>query len=125
MNNLVINELSEKWQKSGINKGDLILLHSNITRLLLDFKSRGIKLDLNLIIESFLTSVGSQGTLLLPLFNFNFTKGETFNIKSTPSKMGVLTEYFRKNFNIIRTGHPIYSFAVYGRKANHFFKNFN
>ena len=46
MNNLVVNELSEKWQKSGINKGDVILLHSNIRRLLLDFKSRGIKLDI-------------------------------------------------------------------------------
>ena len=120
MNNLVVNELSEKWQKSGINKGDVILLHSNIRRLLLDFKSRGIKLDINLIIESFLDSVGPGGTLLLPLFNFSFTKGETFNINSTPSKMGVLTEYFRKNFNIIRTGHPIYSFAAYGKKTNYF-----
>ena len=24
MNNLVINELSEKWEKSGINKGDVV-----------------------------------------------------------------------------------------------------
>ena len=120
MNNLVINELSEKWEKSGINKGDVVLLHSNIKRLLLDFKSRGIKLDIELIIKSFLDSVGSEGTLILPLFNFSFTKGETFNINSTPSKMGALTEYFRKNFNIVRTGHPIYSFAVYGKKISNF-----
>ena len=74
MNNLVINELSEKWEKSGINKGDVVLLHSNIKRLLLDFKSRGVKLEIRLIIESFLDSLGPEGTLILPLFNFSFTK---------------------------------------------------
>ena len=61
-----------------------------------------------------------KGTLIIPLFNFGFTKGETFDINSTPSKMGVLTEFFRKNYNIIRTGHPIYSFGVVGSKNNKF-----
>ena len=34
--------------------------------------------------------------------------------------MGSLTEYVRKNKNIIRTGHPIYSFGVIGAKENKF-----
>ena len=35
-------------------------------------------------------------------FDFGFANGETFDINSTPSKMGILTEFFRKNFKIIR-----------------------
>ena len=38
--------------------------------------------------------------------------------------MGLLSEFFRKNFSTIRTGHPVYSFGAYGKKAN-FFKNIN
>ncbi len=116
----MLNRLSDRWSSSGIERGDTILLHSDIRRLLYDFKSNGIKLDLKLIIDSFLNCIGKKGTLIIPLFNFGFTKGETFDINSTPSKMGVLTEFFRKNYNIIRTGHPIYSFGVVGSKNNKF-----
>ena len=114
MNKSELNKLSDRWSCSGIEKGDTVLLHSNIRRLLFDLKSKGIKPDIKLIIDSFLDSIGTNGTLLIPLFNFDFTIGETFDINSTPSKMGILTEFFKKNYNIIRTGHPIYSFGVIG-----------
>ena len=120
MNKSILNKLSERWSNAGINKGDIVLLHSDIKRLLLDLKSDGIKLDIKIIIDSFLDSIGLDGTLIMPLFNFGFTKGETFNINSTPSKMGILTEFFRKNFKILRTGHPIYSFAVIGKEYKKF-----
>lgn len=116
----MLNRLSERWNSSGIEKGDTILLHSNISRLLFEFKSKGIKLDLKMIINSFLNCIGKNGTLLIPLFNFGFANGEDFDINSTPSKMGILTEFFRKNYNITRTGHPIYSFGVVGSKHNEF-----
>ena len=87
MNKSILNKLSEKWSNAGINKGDIVLLHSDIKRLLFDLKSDGIKLNIKLIIDSFLDSIGLDGTLIMPLFNFGFTKGETFNINSTPSKM--------------------------------------
>ena len=120
MSKSALNTLSERWSKSGIENGDSVLLHSDIRRLLFDLKSNGIKLDLKLIIDSFLNCIGENGTLLIPLFNFGFANGETFDINSTPSKMGILSEYFRRNYNIIRTGHPMYSFGVVGSKKNKF-----
>jgi len=54
------------------------------------------------------------------LFNFEFTNGVAFDLRNTPSHMGVLTEVARKRRNTIRTGHPIYSFAVIGRKSDIF-----
>ena len=57
---------------------------------------------------------------LLPLFNFDFTRGAPFDIRSTPSQMGALTERGRFHFGAARTGHAIYSFAAIGTLASRF-----
>lgn len=58
-----------------------------------------------------------SGTLLFPSFNFEFTESVPFDIKTTPSHMGALTEAARMHSQAIRTGHPIYSFAAIGAAA--------
>jgi aminoglycoside 3-N-acetyltransferase len=73
-----------------------------------------------LLLKSFLDAVGPEGTLLLPLFNFGFAQGEPFDMRSTPSKMGALTEAGRQHEAVVRTGHPIYSFAAIGADADAF-----
>lgn len=108
------NDLSLRWEKSGVKNGDTILLHLDASRLLREFKSRKIKIDLKVIIDSFLDLLGKNGTLIMPFFNFDFAKGIAFDINKTKSKMGILTEYFKNNYDVIRTGHPIYSFGVFG-----------
>lgn len=113
----VITELSLRWKSVGIKKGDTILLHSDIKRLLVEFKKKNVEISPINILESFLDSIGSNGTLLLPLFNFDFTKGKTFNFNKTPSKMGLLSEEGRLYRNSVRTGHPIYSFAAIGHHS--------
>jgi aminoglycoside 3-N-acetyltransferase len=76
------------------------------------------------MVESLLLSVGPNGTLLFPLFNFDFTKGVGFDVKNTPSQMGILTETARTYPGAVRTGHPIYSFAAIGHEA-HLFQDVN
>ncbi|HPD67791.1 MAG TPA: AAC(3) family N-acetyltransferase [Ignavibacteriales bacterium] len=113
-------ELAEQWKNSGINEGDIVLIHSDLKRTLFNYYQKGIKLSSNDILESFIMAVGKSGTLLFPLFNFDFTKGVPFDIRITPSHMGALTEAARKYPTSVRTGHPIYSFAVIGNLANKF-----
>ena len=36
----VTEELSLRWKKIGIKNGDVVLLHSNIKRLLMEFKKK-------------------------------------------------------------------------------------
>jgi aminoglycoside 3-N-acetyltransferase len=72
------------------------------------------------VLQSFLEALGNDGTLLLPLFNFDFADGKPFDISETPSQMGVLTEAGRNWPGAVRTGHPIYSFAAIGRNAGRF-----
>lgn len=115
-----IKSLAERWAKSGVEKGDVLLLHSNMTRTILEFRRKGVKLDALTILESFLDALGSKGTLVLPLFNFDFTKGIPFDIRTTKSQMGALTEFARNYPGAIRTGHPVYSFVAIGYLSKEF-----
>ena len=115
-----IKQLAEGWQNSGVEQGDVLLVHSNIKRTLLTARKKGINLSPDDILESFLVALGPNGTLLLPLFNFDFTTNKIFDIRNTPSQMGALTEVARKREESVRTGHPIYSFAVLGMETYQF-----
>ena len=56
----------------------------------------------------------------MPLFNFECIKKNFFSLKKTKSQMGILTESFRMNYQILRTKHPVYSFAVFGKNIEKF-----
>lgn len=118
----MITTLREKWKLAGINEGDTVLIHSNIKRTLLEYRRNGTPVTPQDILDSFIDVIGTKGTLLFPLFNFEFTRGVPFNIRSTESQMGTLTEVARKHNQAVRTGHPVYSFAVIGYKAPYFFE---
>ena len=121
-----VHELSEEWRRSGVRAGDMLLLHSSTGRTLRKLKRLGFKPDIETILDSFLEAVGGNGTLLLPLFNFDFGSGVAFDIRTTPSRMGALTEAARARGEVVRTGHPMYSFAALGNAREHFrgLKNF-
>lgn len=118
--NEIARALSEEWRAAGISEGDTVLLHSRASRTLRRIKSMGSTPDPAVIIDSFLLAVGDDGTLMLPLFNFDFTKGVPFDIRNSPSQMGALTETGRLWPGAVRTGHPIYSFSVIGKNAQAF-----
>ena len=115
-----MESLKNKWLRSGIELGDTILIHSNIKRVLVESRRAGLSIGPTEVLDSFLDAVGSKGTLILPLFNFDFANGTDFDIRTTPSQMGALTEAGRIHKDAIRTGHPIYSFAVIGYNSNKF-----
>lgn len=115
-----MESLKDKWLRSGVEPGDTILLHSNIKRTLIESRRAGLGIGPVEILDSFLNAIGPNGTLLLPLFNFDFVNGAKFCIRSTHSQMGALTEAGRLHKDAIRTGHPIYSFAVIGYRASEF-----
>jgi aminoglycoside 3-N-acetyltransferase len=98
-----------------IREGSTLLLHSSTARLLRQHRVTPVQ-----ILEAILDRLGAEGTLLLPLFNFDFTNGVPFDVRSTPSHMGALTEAGRAWPGSVRTGHPVYSFAAIGKHADQF-----
>ena len=118
---MTIDNVKNEWRSAGISKGDTVLLHSAMARTVRRCTTdRSNRPSMDLFVQSFLDAVGAEGTVLFPLFNFGFSNGEPFDIRNTPSKMGKLTEAARLHPDAVRTGHPVYSFAVIGAKADRF-----
>ncbi len=120
MDNLALDHLVADWRSAGIEEGDTVLLHSDLSALLRSYRRKGFNLTVETVLDSFLKALGTKGTALFPLFNFDFTNGAPFDIRSTPSQMGALTEAARLRPDVVRTGHPIYSFAAIGAQAYRF-----
>lgn len=116
-NEIIIDRLVDDWRSAGVEDGDILLLHSSLGRTFRRILKLGGQINPNVVIESFLRALGGKGTLLLPLFNFDFAQGVRFDIRNTPSHMGSITEAGRLWPGAIRTGHPIYSFAAIGGRS--------
>ena len=79
--------LEEDWEEAGLAPGDTVLIHSSIKRTIGRLRAKGRPADPGLVLQSLLNVLGGQGTLLLPLFNFDFPKTRFFDIRNTPSQM--------------------------------------
>jgi aminoglycoside N3'-acetyltransferase len=110
---LTFEQLVDGFRKLGVMEGDTLLVHSS-------YKSFG-EVDggpamVNRALEAAVVT-DNGGTLIMPTFNFDFNKGEAWDVRTTPSKMGVLTELVRKDPRAKRVFHPFYSFAILGKHA--------
>ena len=108
---LTFEKLVEGFRDLGVEAGDSLLVHSS-------YKSFGpVEGGPQTVIHALEAALGEEGTLIMPTFNFDFNKGEPWDVRTTPSKMGVLTELVRQDPRAKRVFHPFYSFAVLGRHA--------
>ena len=105
---ITYDELISKFKKLGIKNDDVVLVHSS-------FNSLGpVSNGPSDVIDALLSVLGKNGTLIVPTFNFDFCNGNSFDVNETPSQMGVITEFVRKNPNSTRTKDPVYSFSIMG-----------
>lgn len=103
----------DAFKNVGIKKGDILLVHSSLFafgKLKLINKDGLMKIFLDILKDV----VGPQGTIIMPTFSYSFCKNEIFDIKNTKSSVGVLTEFFRNQDDVLRTNHPIFSFSIWG-----------
>lgn len=100
--------------KGGLQKGDKVLLHSNLKYLFRLLLKKKINFNINNIADIILEFLGPNGTLILPTFNFDFCKGESFSFLNSKSQMGILSEILRSRCKLNRTWHPVYSFSLHG-----------
>ena len=109
---LTFNDLVANFQVLGLQSGDTLLVHSS-------YKSfGGVEGGPQTVIDALLSVLGDEGTLIMPTFNFDFCKGQPWDVRTTPSHMGAITNMVRENPEARRVFHPIYSFAVLGKHAD-------
>ena len=107
------------FRECGIRPGSVLMLHSDAIFL---SQTRPMpKEDKYALFFKALDEVlGPEGTLVIPTFTYSATKGEPFVVEETPSTVGDLTEYFRKQPGVHRSRDPIFSVAIHGAKAKEF-----
>ena len=112
---LTKEKLANEFKLLGVQPGDTLFVHSSYSKL--SKSPEGIENGPETVIDAILNVLGSEGTLIMPTFNYGFLRGETWDIRNSPSQMGVLTEVVRKDPRAKRMFHPIYSVAAIGKLA--------
>ena len=110
--------LSDYAKHMQIQKGDTIFISSDAKTMLLDALENESDMNLNLFIDGLLQAVGNEGTVVFPTYNWDFCKGKTFSYLKTKCKTGALGDIALKRSDFLRTKHPIYSFAVWGKYSD-------
>lgn len=98
----------------GVRSGDVVFVHSSLS-------SFGYVEDgADTVIDALLEAVDATGTVAVPTFtwgDFHDKTGVTFDMRSTPSETGRITEVFRRRPAAIRSAHICHSVAAIGPHA--------
>jgi len=102
----------------GVLEGDSILLHSSFGPL------NGFQGSPEDFIDSLIEAVGANGNLLMvsmPYLTSTYKYLQTlrcFDVRKTASRMGLISEAFRRRKNVLRSLHPTHPVLAYGPKAD-------
>jgi aminoglycoside 3-N-acetyltransferase len=111
------DDLLEALRELGIEQGDVLIAHTSFERF------QGFQGGIGEAIEVLQMAVGESGALLIPTLPFSGSaleyvkSGRITNLARAPSRMGLLTEIFRRLPGVTRSIHPTHPVAGWGRKA--------
>ena len=106
-------DVADTLNSLGIKNGDILLFHSSL-------KSFGqVDGGADAVIDGALDAVGADGTLVAPtLVQKDFSNAyKNWDIKNSPSDVGIITETLRKRPNAIRSNQATHSVSAIGKMA--------
>ncbi len=115
-----LENLIRDFKNCGLKAGDSVLVHSSFSKI--GFVQGGTKT----IIDALLQVVGPEGNLLMPSspnagYQLDYIRNlKAFDVVNEPSKMGAITEYFRKLPGVKRSESPTEPVCCFGPKADWF-----
>jgi aminoglycoside 3-N-acetyltransferase len=109
-------QLSEAFSEVGLQRGDLLLVHSSLRKL------GPVEGGADTVLDALLETLGPAGTLAMPTHTFAVVHATqpVFHQALTPSNVGALTNVFRKRPGVMRGLHPTHSVAATGPRAAEF-----
>lgn len=110
------NDLVRDLRHLGVESGDILFVHSS-------FKNLGpVQGGVETVVCALEDSIGAEGLLLMPSFNLveMEKRAETWNLETTPSTVGWITEYFRRLPATYRSDHYSHAVAARGKDASAF-----
>jgi len=101
---------------------EILMVHSSINHMLPMYTDSPLEL-----LHMLMDFCGPDKTLVMPAFYFGdpkigsvtetFTLRPQFNLKRSPSQMGLMTELFRRSKGVVQSRHPVYRVAALGPLA--------
>lgn len=114
--NWVTNQaLYDTLIKLGADKCEILYIHSSLS-----FGTPNPKLKKSQLLGAILDVIKALNvkTVCMPTFTFSFCNGKDYDPAKSPSKMGVLNEYFRKQEGVLRSADPLMSTALMGEDTD-------
>jgi aminoglycoside 3-N-acetyltransferase len=99
-----------------ISQGSVVFIHSSVDNL-------NIRFDSLRLLEILLETVGENGTLVFPCWHFTYRaedylkSGKVFDVRRSPSALGMLSEMVRRYPGAHRSLHPTNSIVAIGKNA--------
>lgn len=113
-------ELLQALRALGVQPGDTVMLHSAWSR------EHGFRGSVGELVDTFVEAVGPAGHLLMVTLPYRnaaldwLESGRRFDVRKTPSMMGMVSEVFRRREGVQRSLHPTHPIAVLGPDARRF-----
>lgn len=107
------NSLRKDLENLGIPQDGTLLIHSSM-------KSIGeVEGRADTVLDVFMDYFKEEGLLVFPTLSYSLVndKQPIFNVRETPSVVGILPQLFRQRPGVIRSLHPTHSVAAWGPEA--------
>lgn len=104
------DDIAASLRQIGVQHGALVQVHSSLSAF--GYVEGGAET----VVDALLDVIGTDGTLMVPTFNHGNV--EIFDIRTTPSRNGAITEAVRKRPDAIRSFHPTHPYAAIGPLAH-------
>jgi aminoglycoside 3-N-acetyltransferase len=107
--------LKEIVRDMPIDRGEIIWLTADLTRLAIAVKRKEGTFHPDMLIELLQQKLGNDGTIVVPAFNHNLKKNDSFSLNETRPATGALALSLMGRKDFSRTHHPLHSFMVWGK----------
>jgi aminoglycoside 3-N-acetyltransferase len=110
-------QLAEALGALGVRQGDVVMLHSAFS------PKSGFRGGCDDLVGAFLSAIGPSGHLLMVSLPYRgatidwLESGRRFDVRKTPSMMGLVSESFRRRPDVVRSLHPTHPVLAHGPRA--------
>jgi len=106
-------QLRDDLLRLGVRAGGVLLVHGSLSAL------GHVHGGAETVIDGVLAALGEGGTLLMPALSYERVTPEHpfFDVRATPSNVGVIAETFRLRPGMLRSVHPTHSVCAVGPLA--------
>jgi aminoglycoside 3-N-acetyltransferase len=102
----------------GVRPGDTIMVHSSFS------DHHGFRGSVDDLIKVLIEAVGSEGNLMMVSLPYRSASSDylarvkRFDVRKTPSMMGLVSEFFRRRSDVVRSLNPSHPILARGPKAD-------